>query len=224
MPLRTLWRRPWLRACAIQATTWGVRLLALTLRPVYVQQQFEQCAFGRGVPLVVAVWHGRIFYFLRHYYRQRHHFTVLVSRSRDGEFISQVLQSWGTDTTRGSSSRGGMRALLELVRKMRQGSHAMIIPDGPRGPRYRVQPGIMLVAEKTGAAILPVTYNARWKKVLTSWDRFVLPLPFSRVVVVFGEPIQVPAATAPEHLQATQRELESSLQAITALADAYFSS
>ncbi len=211
-------------AWAVWVTSWGVRLLGFTLRPVYIHPQHEQCAWSSGRPVLLAAWHGRALYLLRHYYRQRQHFTVLVSHSRDGELLSQVLQACGIDTTRGSSSRGGIRALLGLVRKMRRGSHALVIPDGPRGPRYQVQPGIVLVAEKTGATILPVTYSARWKKVLTSWDRFIIPLPFSRVVVVYGEPIQVPSPLIPTLLRAKQHELENALREITDLADAYFTS
>ncbi|MGE3537006.1 MAG: lysophospholipid acyltransferase family protein [Candidatus Tectimicrobiota bacterium] len=223
--MNALWhrgRRPWRLVIAPRLTAWGVRLLTLTLRPVYVHQHWEQGAWESGAPVLLAAWHGRVLYLLRRYYRQRRQFTVLVSRSRDGEFISRVLQCCSIRTIRGSSSRGGMRAGLELIRSLRQGSHALIVPDGPRGPRYQVQPGIILVAEKTGALIVPVTYNARWKKVLTSWDRFIIPLPFSRVVVIYGEPLQIAAPLTSERLQAAQQQLASVLQAITAQAEAYF--
>jgi lysophospholipid acyltransferase (LPLAT)-like uncharacterized protein len=106
---------------------------------------------------------------------------------------------------------------------MRQGFHAAITPDGPRGPRYHVQPGIVLVAQKTGAAILPAAYNAKWKTVLESWDGFILPLPFSRVVVVYGEPIYVPLGASAAILQAKRLEVERKLHHITRMADEYFS-
>ena len=111
---------------------------------------------------------------------------------------------------------------MEIVRKVHSGYHAAFTPDGPRGPRYTVQPGIVAVAKTTGAAILPVTYSARWRKVFRSWDTFLMPLPFSRVVVVYGEPIYVPATASPTVFQAKQHEVETSLRHITEMADHYF--
>jgi lysophospholipid acyltransferase (LPLAT)-like uncharacterized protein len=111
---------------------------------------------------------------------------------------------------------------MEIVRKVHGGYHAAFTPDGPRGPRYTVQPGIVAVAKTTGAAILPVTYSARWKKVFRSWDAFLMPLPFSRVVVVYGEPIYVSASASPTVFQAKRHEVETSLRHITEMADHYF--
>jgi hypothetical protein len=214
------WQRHWLRAGAVRLLVWGLRLLYSTLRPEHIQQHFEQQAWDGGTPVLLAFWHGRMLYFLHRYHRQR--FTILVSRSKDGEFVSQVLQRFGVHVTRGSSSRGGPQALREIVRHVHRGYHAAFTPDGPRGPRYTVQPGIVAVAQTTGAAILPVTYSARWKKVFRSWDAFLMPLPFSRVVVVYGEPIYVPASASPAVFQAKRHEVETSLRHITEMADHYF--
>jgi hypothetical protein len=175
-----------------------------------------------GKPVLLAFWHGRMLYFI-HLYRHLSS-TVLVSHSKDGELVSRILTRFGVHTTRGSSSRGGARGLLHIVKKVRQGYHAAFTPDGPRGPRYQVQPGIVVVAKKTGAPILPVTYSAQWKRVLGSWDSFVVPLPFSRVVVVYGEPIYVPSTASTALFQAKQREVEAGLWHITEIADSYFSS
>jgi lysophospholipid acyltransferase (LPLAT)-like uncharacterized protein len=215
-----VWYRRWLIACVVRLLSWGLRLLYCTLRPEYVQQHFEQRAWDGGMPVLLAFWHGRMLYFLHRYHRQR--FTIMVSRSKDGEFVSQVLQRFGVHVTRGSSSRGGAQGLMEIVRKVHSGYHAAFTPDGPRGPRYTVQPGIVAVAKTTGAAILPVTYSARWKKVFRSWDAFLMPLPFSRIVVVYGEPIYVPATASPTVFQAKQYEVETSLRHITEMADHYF--
>jgi lysophospholipid acyltransferase (LPLAT)-like uncharacterized protein len=218
----TLWQRRWLMAGMVHVLVWGLRILYRTLRSAHVQQHFEQRAWHGGTPVLLAFWHGRGLYFLHRYHRQR--LTILVSRSKDGEFVSQVLQQFGVHVTRGSSSRGGAQGLMEIVRKVHSGYHAAFTPDGPRGPRYTVQPGIVAVAKTTGAAILPVTYSARWKKVFRSWDAFLVPLPFSRVVVVYGEPIYVPASASPTVFQAKRREVETSLRHITEIADRYFAS
>ena len=97
-------------------------------------------------------------------------------------------------------------------------------PDGPRGPRYRVQPGLILVAKRTGAAILPMTFGAQRKRVFRSWDAFLLPLPFSRLVVIYGEPIYVPADASAADLDVKREEVEASLRRITETADKYFTS
>jgi lysophospholipid acyltransferase (LPLAT)-like uncharacterized protein len=202
--------------------SWLLHGLYTTLRPVYIQQHFEHEVRQAGPPFLVAFWHGRLLYILRLYQRQRA--TVLVSRSQDGEFISHILQHFGIQPTRGSTSRGSIQGLYAMVKKVRRGYIAGFTPDGPRGPCYHVQAGIVAVAQKTGATILPLTYNAQWKKVLPTWDRFVLPLPFSRVVVVYGEPITVPAQASMDTLQAKRREVEMRLRQITDVADRYFQS
>jgi lysophospholipid acyltransferase (LPLAT)-like uncharacterized protein len=214
------WRERLLIRGLVWIVSWLCRGLYTTLRPVYVQRQFERRVWHTGKPVLLTFWHGRMLYFIHLYRYQR--FTVLVSQSRDGEFISQVLARFGIHATRGSSSRGGTRALLEMVKRMRRGFYAAITPDGPRGPRGHVQPGIVIVAQKTGAPILPAAYNAKWKTVLRSWDGFILPLPFSRVVVVYGEPIYVPPGASAATLQAKRLEVETSLQHITRMADTYF--
>ena len=214
------WRSRVLQYGAVQLSNWLLRLLCMTLRPISMQPQVSRRVWEEGKPVLVAFWHGRLLYFIHLYQHQP--FTVLVSRSRDGEFLSRVVQRFGGHTTRGSSRRGGGQGLLEMVRRVRQGWHAIVTPDGPRGPRYQVQPGVVALAKRTGAPILPVTYSAQWKTQLNSWDAFVVPLPFSRLVVVYGEPIYVPGSAAAATLQAKRLELETSLRQITAVADNYF--
>jgi len=207
----------------MQLAAWLLHGLFWTLRPVYIQELVLRRLLDRHSPFIVVFWHGRLLYPLRlvQVYRQRR-VTVLVSRSRDGEWISQIAQHFGVLPTRGSSHRGGGQGLLEMVRRVQEGYIACVTPDGPRGPRYRVQPGVVTLAHKTGATIVPVTYNAKWRKVMRSWDRFVLPMPFSRIVVIYGEPICMPAQVAPDGLLAAQQEVEQRLQDITNMADRFF--
>lgn len=203
--------------------SWFLWVLFSTLRPVVIGQAHLDRLIAAKTPFVAAFWHGRILGTLNLAWHYRHlRVTVMVSRSRDGEFISRVSERFGIQPTRGSSSRGGSRAVLEMIRRVKAGYIACFTPDGPRGPRYRVQPGVITVAQKTGTPILPVTYSAEWKKVFRSWDRFMVPLPFSRLIVVYGEPIAAPALETPESLQAKQCELESSLRQLTEMADDYF--
>ena len=213
---------PVTRRAVVQLLSWLLRGLFVTLRPEYVQRQGEQRVQGARTPILLAFWHGRMLYFLKLYEYLGARVTILVSHSRDGELVTQLLSRFGLSTTRGSTTRGGARGLLAVVNKVRSGNHAGFTPDGPRGPRYQVQPGLVLVAKRTGAPILPMTFGAQWKRVLASWDAFLLPLPFSRIVVVYGEPIYVPADASAVDLEAKRREVETSLQRITETADNYF--
>lgn len=213
---------PAVRGAVLRLISWLLRGLFVTLRPEFVQRQVEQQVQSARTPILFAFWHGRMLYFIKLYEYLGSWITVLVSHSRDGELVAQLLSRFGFQTTRGSTSRGGARGLLAIVGKVQSGIHAGFSPDGPRGPRYQVQPGLVLVAKRTGAPILPMTYGAQWKRVLASWDAFLLPLPFSRVVVVYGEPIYVPADASAADLEAKRREVEASLRRITETADNYF--
>lgn len=221
-PRVSLSSSPAARRAAVRLLSWLLRGLFGTLRPEYVQRQLEQQAHGGRRPILFAFWHGRMLYFLKLYEYLGARVTVLVSQSRDGELVAQLLSCFGFQTARGSTSRGGARGLLAVVNKVRSGMHACFTPDGPRGPRFQVQPGLVMVAKRTGAPILPMTFGAQWKRVLASWDAFLLPLPFSRVVVVYGEPIYVPADASAADLEAKRREVEASLRRITETADTYF--
>jgi lysophospholipid acyltransferase (LPLAT)-like uncharacterized protein len=130
------------------------------------------------------------------YYRycRSHAALALISRSRDGQFISNVVAWFQIGSARGSSSRHGVAAALAAMHGARDEKLDIVItPDGPRGPRYRVQPGALRLARATGRPIITVTTHLGWKWVFNSWDRFQVPLPFSRCQLVSGEPIYVPA-------------------------------
>jgi lysophospholipid acyltransferase (LPLAT)-like uncharacterized protein len=116
----------------------------------------------------------------------------MASLSRDGEYIARVLHGFGFVVARGSSSRGGEGAVLEMAEMLADGLDAGLTPDGPKGPLYRVQPGVVILASLSGVPIVPATYDMTRKKRLTSWDRFIIPSPFSRGVMVYGDPVFVP--------------------------------
>jgi lysophospholipid acyltransferase (LPLAT)-like uncharacterized protein len=176
---------------------------------------------GDEEPVIDAFWHSRLL-MMPLLCRRRRRVTILISRHRDGELIDRAIRFFPIDSVRGSTTRGGTRALRELVRDLEGGSHVAITPDGPRGPRNRVQEGVILLASKTGRAIVPVTFNASRKKVFNSWDRFLLPYPFSRGVFVWGEPIWVAPGESEAGFEEKRRTLETRLNDITAQADRYF--
>lgn len=197
----------------------AVRLLGASLRLEEVNRAVVETLWAAGAPLIYAVWHGRML-MLPYFYGRARRVHVLVSRSRDGELLSRFVQGFGVRVVRGSSSRGGAAALLGLARLLRdERTEVLIVPDGPRGPRYVVQAGPVLLAKLSGAPILPIGFGVSRGTVLRSWDEFVIPHPFARAAVVFGDPIVVAATVDREALERCRQDLELALRHVTAEAD-----
>lgn len=138
--------------------------------------------------LIFSSWHGKSWvpaYFLRDL-----GIYALASMSRDGSYMAEVLHKLGWRTVRGSSSRGASRSVLSLYKKLKKGESTALTPDGPTGPIYEIKPGIIFLQQKAGSLIVPIGVDAAWKKNFNSWDNYLLPLPFSKTALVFGEPFQ----------------------------------
>lgn len=167
---------------------------------------------GRGVWVV---WHNRL---LGGIVLQRDKKVgALISQSRDGELIARAVERLGFVPLRGSTSRGAAGVTRAALRHIRDGYDVLFTPDGPRGPRYKVQQGAAWAAQAAGVPVLPIGVGATPKVVFKSWDRFQLPLPFSRVQIVLGEPISF---TKEEPVEEVQRRIEEALKAVTEEADA----
>jgi lysophospholipid acyltransferase (LPLAT)-like uncharacterized protein len=192
---------------------WVVKGICTTLRVRVRRGDIEQTVRTQRRNVIYAFWHGHLLYLMYHY--RDSGVYILVSQSQDGEVLSRMLQRFGLPTIRGSSSRGGRRSLLELVRLVRAGASAAFAPDGPRGPRHRAQLGVITLAQWTETPIIPVAVGARWKIEFQSWDRFLLPLPGSRVVVAYGEPVVVPSDADTALLEQKRQELEDKLLKLT---------
>ncbi len=174
-----------------------------TLRISYVNQEKAE-SIKEGV--VSAFWHNRLFPTVYLYKKYRP--VIMVSRSKDGEIISKVIEKVGMGTVRGSSSKGGKEALREMVRLAGCKRPLVVIPDGPRGPKYQAKAGAVIVAQKTGLPLLPLSMGFSRAKELGSWDGFLVPYPFSRLVVVYGEPKVIgPEADVEEERLWLQEEL-----------------
>jgi lysophospholipid acyltransferase (LPLAT)-like uncharacterized protein len=204
---------PMLRFLIPLPAAWLVKVICATLRVHVLQGDIERSVRARQRNVIYAFWHGHLLYLM---YRYRGSGVyILVSQSRDGEVLSRILRRFGLPTIRGSSSRGGRQSLLELVRRARAGASAGIAPDGPRGPRHQAQLGIITLARLTEVPIIPVAVGARWKIEFQSWDRLLLPLPGSRVVVAYGEPVVVPPDADSGLLEQKRQELEGKLLKLT---------
>ncbi len=190
------------------------RLLGRSLRYAFINYETEQRLRRTGEP-ILAVWHSQLLFFV-YYYRDQA-IPVMMSHSADGEILARLANSLGFFPVRGSSSRGGMAAFREVVRLLKEGRGTGFAPDGPRGPRCLVQPGIIELARASGRPILPASFAARRRVVFNSWDRFVVPLPFSRAVVIYGEPLEV---RPDDDGEAARLALEEQLIAINRRAEA----
>jgi len=164
----------------------------------------------KGLPGTIYVhWHSRIILSSATNAGSGAH--VLVSRHGDGEYIVRAIEWMGFHTIRGSTTRGGGRALIEMVRTLEGGGDVALTPDGPKGPRLRVQQGCIVAAMKAGAPIVPIAFDCARGKRLRSWDRFVLPWPFTKVAVVTGDPIEVPPGLDETGLELWRAKVEAAL-------------
>jgi hypothetical protein len=171
--------------------------------------------------VIFCIWHNRLALSMILYERffrrrdPRHRLAAMVSASRDGAFLAYVLRLFNVVPVRGSSSRRGPQALLELSSCAEQGLDLAITPDGPRGPRYVVQEGVVALARVTGLPILPISFHLTRKLHLKSWDRLQIPLPFARCEVELGQLIAVPREMSETDREAFRQRVESALNAIT---------
>jgi lysophospholipid acyltransferase (LPLAT)-like uncharacterized protein len=194
----------------------GSALLGLLGKTLRFQVDGEETleAFRRaGQPVILAFWHSRILP-LAHFHRNQG-IVVLVSEHRDGEYIARVIARKGFGLARGSSTRGGARGLRELIRAGRSGQDLGLTPDGPKGPPRRVKRGTLVAAQITGLPIVPLTAGGEGVWRVNSWDRFLIPRPFSRIQVRYGVPVHVPRRAGPEELQALAEALDGELNRIT---------
>ena len=202
-------RKRWKVATAALAGKLVMHLLAALLR--MRKQPFDSVARHRrdGVGLIFAIFHGSHFPTLRAY-RNRGAY-VITSKSADGEILTRILGSFGFKTVRGSSTRGGTRAAVDLAQHVKAGSDAAIAVDGPRGPRHEAKPGTILLAKLTGCSIIPsaAALSRYWQ--VNSWDKYRIPKPFSRAVIVFGEAMTVPPDANAEMIEAKRVELQKQM-------------
>ena len=176
---------------------------------------------GGQEPVIFCLWHNRLALSLilfRRYVQARQpqrKMAALVSASRDGGMLARVLELFDVEPVRGSSSRRGPQALRELVSAAERGRDLAITPDGPRGPCYVVQEGIVSLAQLTGMAIVPASFHLSCKWRLKTWDRFQVPLPFARCEVQLGPPVRIPREASTEERERLRAELEARMKAIT---------
>jgi lysophospholipid acyltransferase (LPLAT)-like uncharacterized protein len=190
-----------------------LRVLRWTVRIDTVGGEPLQARWAGGERAIVAFWHNRLL--MLPLIADGQPTCILVSQHRDGEIATTLLGAWGVSTVRGSATRGAVRGFLRLVDAYRRGQNVVVVPDGPRGPRYVAKPGVVYLAKALGSPIYPVAFAANRAARLGSWDGLVIPLPFARVRIQFGEPLQVPRDASAQQLDGCRIELERRLNALT---------
>ncbi|MGM0470908.1 MAG: lysophospholipid acyltransferase family protein [Bacillota bacterium] len=202
-----------LKSWLISRAAWLlIVILSSTLRvEVSGRKRLEELR-AQDKKLIFAFWHGKML--LPIYYFRQHGYHGLASQSRDGEYISGVLTKLGWQVVRGSTSRGSVKALLELIKALRAGDNVAITPDGPRGPRHETKLGTVYLAKKSqDSLIIPVGVSFSKQKIINSWDHFNLPYPFAKASLYFGTPIAVDSEADKSVIEDKRQEVNSALRA-----------
>ena len=196
----------------------GVRLLRAWERTLRYDVNDRAGIVGKPVTenYIGALWHNRLLIFpfvLRRFFPNRLG-AALISASRDGDLLTDAIRRFGYDVIRGSSSRLGARAIFQLTEVLASGRDVVITPDGPLGPVYDLGPGIVFLAQKSGAPVLPMNleYSHCWR--LGSWDRFIIPRPFSKVRVLISPPLRVEPTSTPDEFETERRRLQDAMMSL----------
>ncbi|MEO7673253.1 MAG: lysophospholipid acyltransferase family protein [Pyrinomonadaceae bacterium] len=200
----------------IRFADWGFYLFILiigrTIRfEIQGWENFDAIRDAGKIP-IYAFWHDRIF--ASTYFFRNRGIAVITSQSKDGEYIARFIQRLGYGAIRGSSTRGGVGALVEMIRTMRKGVPMAFTVDGPKGPRYQAKSGAILLAKKTGNPIMPFVVELRKYWAVGSWDKLQIPVPFTHARLKIGDPIYVASNATDDDLQGKLAELQASLDAM----------
>ncbi|OQX88183.1 hypothetical protein B6D60_02535 [candidate division KSB1 bacterium 4484_87] len=169
---------------------------------------------------IFALWHGRIIVPI--FSHRWEGIIPMVSQHSDGEMIARTMERLGYHPVRGSSTRGGKEAFHKMVARIKNGSVGAMIPDGPRGPRHQFKPGTIYMAQQCDAYIIPVSFSAKHMIEFGSWDKFAVPFPFSKTILLYGEPIRIPQSSTPRELAKLRNLVEQRMIELEKEADDYF--
>lgn len=210
-------RYPWWTSIASEAAAALLLALGATWRIVRVRVHEQETRLDRGGRCIFAHWHARILPLV--FTHRRRSIAVLVSRHRDGELIARIILRLGYRAARGSSTRGGEEGVRDMLYHAEQGRLLALTPDGPRGPAERVKPGLVYLASRTGYPVQPLAAATSSAWTFDSWDRFMVPRPFARVIVAYGAPIAVPPKLADDQIEVWRVRIEGAIREVTGEAD-----
>ena len=204
---------------------WTIRVLGATMRFREVNSEIPRSFIEKETLAIGAFWHGRLLMMpcLESVHKETgRKMSFLVSSHRDGQVIGKAVERFGHRAILGSSTRRGFSAFHQMLKAQKDGYDVIVVPDGPKGPRQRVQIGIIELSRLTGCPIVPLSFSASRRKIFNTWDRFLLPCPFSRGVFIWGEPVYIDPNGDRAHLEEQRLLLEQRLNQLTEMADRYF--
>ncbi|MDC0349384.1 lysophospholipid acyltransferase family protein [Alphaproteobacteria bacterium] len=194
-----------------------IRFVFLTSRWTFTNFETPLRYLEEGKPFITCFWHARLLMLPYCWRAKKKTFFMLISAHKDGRLISKTVKHFGIETVSGSTKKGGMQALLEMVRLSKKGKTLGITPDGPRGPGFQVSDGTVMASYLAKADLIPVTYSVSRHKIFNTWDRFFLPFPFSRGTIVWGKPISY--AETKNKFSSVKKSVKKELDAICTHAD-----
>lgn len=217
--LKRILRSDFAQAFACRIAALYIRLVHVTGRWRIIGEDIPESFRQAGKPLIMTFWHGRLM-MMPYAWRGTNQVNMLASAHRDGRLIGITMARFGVVPVTGSASKGGAQATRMLIRLLRRGGVAGITPDGPRGPRMRVGEGTITLARLSGAPILPVAFAATRQRVMGSWDRFIVALPFARGIFLWGDPVLVPRDVDDAGIEMYRQKVEQALNNLARRADA----
>lgn len=219
LDFRKVSRAGWVHAITREVIIWYIRTVHLTSRWRIEGTEDRDRLHAAGKPFLIVLWHNRIAMMPYAWESETRNLTVMASAHRDGRLVIEGLGRFGFSAIPVDSKQGGSGPTRQVLRLLKQGRCVGITPDGPRGPRMRLRPGMAQLAAMAQVPIVPVAYGVSRRKLLRSWDRFVLPLPFTRGIFLWGEAIAPPARGDEGALAATSARIEAALNTLSADCD-----
>ena len=215
---RQIVRIGFIRYMAARFAAWYMVLVHITTRWEVTGEEFPAQMWDKGQPFILSFWHGRLM-MLFYGWRRGVPIKTIISRHRDGDLLAQTMDRFGIGALRGSSTEDGAGVLRAMVKTLKDGASICLAPDGPRGPRMRARAGVVTAARLAGVPVIPLAVSVTRRKIMASWDKFLVPLPFSRGVFVWGEPIIIPRDADNDACAAALAKIEAAITAVTDLAD-----
>jgi len=209
------WYDPFLLNLVPPFITSLIKALLSTCSIIYIEGK------DASAPCIYVSWHQRMFFFAR--YLAKKSPIILISQSRDGEYGARIAEHLGFGCVRGSSTRGGLKAFRQMIEHIKQGKSIGILADGPLGPPRVAKKGPILIASKSGAPIVPLMWSSNKFWILNSWDRYIIPKPFSKIVIRQGNPLLVPSRfSSSEEVEYYRKRLQNILNNYAKWCDEFF--
>ncbi len=200
----------WKLKCIGGLFTTLVGLLALTWRVRFIGREYINDLTDKRKPFVLVFWHGDML--MGWYFHRNRNYSSLVSMSKDGDVLAEILRQWRYRIIRGSSSKGGKDARMQMEKLIRSGYVLIVTPDGPRGPRYEMKMGALRTAQKTGTPVVSVTFDVKQALFFNSWDKFTVPLPFTKITVQYRAPEMIDPGLSGESLDEYREDFQERIR------------